>query len=95
MVYTFSNSGSLLRSYQTARNPNCVSLLLDKGLLAVADGHPDGTPGDFCLLNASTGALIWQYTTYNMSWPIMLSADGTSVAAGSDDSNVYFFATQS
>lgn len=93
MVYTVASSGSLLWSYQTARNPNCASLLLDKGLLAVADGHPDGTPGNFYLLNASTGALLWQYTTSNMSWPIMLSSDGTSVAAGSDDSNVYFFAT--
>ncbi len=93
MVYSVSRSGALQWSYQTDRNPNCASLLLEQNLLAVSDGHPDNTPGNFYLLDARSGALIWKYGTPNMSWPIMLSGDGTSVAAGSDDSNVYFFKT--
>ncbi len=78
-------------TYQTARNPNCASLNLAAGLLAVADGHPDNSPGNFYLLNSSTGSVIWQYGTTNMSWPIMISANGNAVVAGSDDSNIYYF----
>jgi hypothetical protein len=86
-----STTGTPTWTYQTARNPNCASLNLASGLLAVADGHPDGTPGNFYLLNTSSGSVIWQYGTSNMSWPIMISADGTAVVAGSDDSNIYYF----
>jgi hypothetical protein len=86
-----STSGVPSWTYQTVRNPNCASLNLASGLLAVADGHPDGTPGNFYLLNASTGSVIWQYGTSNMSWPIMISASGNAVVAGSDDSNIYYF----
>ncbi len=84
-------TGAPTWTYQTARNPNCASINLAKGLLAVADGHPDGAPGNFYLLNATSGALIWQYGTSNMSWPIMISASGNAVVAGSDDSNIYYF----
>ncbi|ATC64866.1 hypothetical protein CMV30_13310 [Nibricoccus aquaticus] len=91
-VPTASNpTGAPSWTYQTARNPNCASINLANGLLAVADGHPDGAPGNFYLLNTSTGAQIWQYGTTNMSWPIMISASGNAVVAGSDDSNMYYF----
>jgi outer membrane protein assembly factor BamB len=78
-------------TYQTARNPNCASLNLSQGMLAIADGHPDGSPGNFYLLNTADGSLRWQYGTSNMSWPIMISASGNAVVAGSDDSNIYYF----
>ena len=83
--------GTLLWQYSTAHNPNCVWLNIAHGLLAVADGHPDGTPGAFYLLNTATGTLRWQYPTTDMSWPIMISADGSGVVAGSDDSHMYYF----
>jgi len=86
-----STTGAPAWTYQTKRNPNCASLNLSKGLLAVADGHPDGTPGDFYLFNTADGSLRWQYTTTNMSWPIMISAQGNAVVSGSDDSAIYYF----
>jgi len=85
------SQGTLKWQYQTARNPNCASLNFANSLLAVSDGHPDGTPGDFYLLNATTGALNWQYQTGNMSWPIVISPNGGAIVGGSDDSNVYYF----
>ncbi|HYP15977.1 MAG TPA: WD40 repeat domain-containing protein [Opitutus sp.] len=81
----------VLWTFQTDRNPNCASLNLAHGLLAVADGHPDGSPGDFYLLDAPTGALRWKYPTGNMSWPIQIAANGSAIVAGSDDSSVYYF----
>jgi len=91
LVYYVARSGKLNWTYTTARNPNCASLNLAKGMLAVADGHPDGSPGDFYLLNTADGGLRWQYTTSNMSWPIMISKNGNAVVAGSDDSSIYYF----
>jgi WD40 repeat protein len=94
LVYYLTRSGStasLQWTYQTAHNPNSASLCINQGLLAVADGHPDGTPGTFYLFNTANGSLRWQYTAGNMSWPIQIAAGGTGVAAGSDDSNIYYF----
>jgi hypothetical protein len=84
-------NGTLLWTFATAHNPNCASINLTNGILAVSDGHPDGTPGSYYLLNTADGSLRWQYTTGNMSWPIMISASGNAVVAGSDDSNIYYF----
>lgn len=92
MVYYVTRSGSqcsLKWSYQTAHNPNCA--WLNQSLLAIADGHPDGSPGAFYLLNTADGSLRWQYPTGNMSWPIMISRDGSGIVAGSDDANIYYF----
>jgi WD40 repeat protein len=85
------SQATLKWQYTTARNPNCASLNLAGGMLAVADGHPDNSPGDFYLLNTADGTLRWQYTTGNMSWPITIAANGTAVVAGSDDSHIYYF----
>lgn len=84
------SQGTLLWRFQTAHNPNCAWLNLAHRLLAVADGHPDGTPGSFYLLDTASGALRWQVPTANMSWPIMISADGSGVVGGSDDSYIYY-----
>lgn len=96
LVDCFSRSGSTATprwTAPTARNPNCASLNTSAGLVAVADGHPDETPGNFYLFDATSGASLGQYGTTNMSWPIMLSADGSAVIGGSDDSFVYCFKT--
>ena len=95
-------AASLQVKFATARNPNSASLNLQCGLLAVADGHPDGTPGHFYLFNGITDsglpvvtpALSWQYQTGNMSWPITMSANGKAVVGGSDDSFIYYFTPQ-
>jgi WD40 repeat protein len=93
-VAVFDNGGSAatLRWQQTlTANPNSTSIDSTGAFVAVADGHPDGTPGHFTLFNAGSGDQIWAYTTGNMSWPIQLSADGMACVGGSDDGNVYCF----
>ena len=81
------------------RNPNCAALNVTDGVirLAVADGHPDGTPGHYYFFSGPAGAaqplprLRWIFQTGNMSWPIVIAADGSAVVGGSDDSNIYYF----
>jgi len=85
------NTGTLKWSAPTQHNPNSAVINSSIGLVAVADGHPDGTPGAFYLFDAATGAQRGQYTTSNMSWPIAIAAGGSAVAAGSDDANIYYF----
>ena len=99
IVARVGNTPVLQAKFATARNPNSASLNLAGHLLAVADGHPDGTPGNFYLfdnvvkggLPLNTAGLRWQYTTGNMSWPIAISTNGAAVVAGSDDSYIYYF----
>jgi hypothetical protein len=38
------------------------------------------------------GNALGSFQTNNMSWPMQISANGSAIAAGSDDSNVYYFA---
>lgn len=94
-VSTFANQhtrGELLWTAATLHSPNSVSFDADGQWLGLADGHPDGSPGAFYLFDGSTGSLAWSYGTSNMSWPIQVSGDGSTVAAGSDDGSVYLFA---
>lgn len=85
------STGRKLWSRPLDRNPNRVQINKEQNLIAVADGHPLGTPGNFYLFDANTGTLRWQYTTQNMSWPIAISRDGQAIVGGSDDSKIYFF----
>jgi WD40 repeat protein len=75
----------------TLHNPNSTSLDAAGQFVTVADGQPDGTPGAFYLFD-NAGTLKWKYGTSNMSWPMQISQDATGVAAGSDDSSLYYFA---
>jgi len=86
------NNGAMYWQASTAHSPNSVSMDAGGSWVALADGHPDNTPGSFYLWQAMTGALLWSYPTSDMSWPIKLSADGSLVAAGSDNGTVYVFA---
>lgn len=93
-VAVFDNGGgtATLRWQQTlTANPNSTSIDSEGVFVAVADGHPDGTPGHFTLFNAASGSQIWAYTTGNMSWPIQLAGNAMACVGGSDDGNVYCF----
>jgi hypothetical protein len=38
------------------------------------------------------GSVIrWIFQTGNMSWPIVISAQGNAVVGGSDDTYIYYF----
>jgi WD40 repeat protein len=92
-VFLFANqgtSGKQLWAQATKRNPNSTSLDTAGKYVTVADGYPDQTPGDFYLFDAG-GNAMGSLTTNNMSWPMQISADGTAIAAGSDNSYVYYF----
>lgn len=76
------------------RNPNCADLNAANGLLAIADGHPDGSPGHYYLYYCGKPGvyhLRWIFQTGNMSWPVTIAANGSAVVGGSDDSNIYCF----
>lgn len=92
LVYMVSADGTLRWKSNLQHNPNCASLNLKANLLAIADGHPNNTPGCFYLFDVSTGKERWECPTpKDMSWPIAISADGTGIVAGSDDSSIYYF----
>ena len=71
-------------------NPNSVSMAVDGKLIAVADGNPPGNPGLFYLFDVK-GKELWRAKTPNMNWPIVVSADGSGIAAGGDDGRLYYF----
>ena len=77
--------------FALAHNPNSIVLNAAAGLAAVADGHPDGTPGSFTLFDLAARAPRWTCVTGNMSWPIAIAANGSAVVGGSDDSHIYYF----
>jgi WD40 repeat protein len=95
-VFLFSNQGAngkQLWAKSTTRNPNSTSLDTAGKYVTVADGYPDKTQGDFYLFD-SGGNAIGSLKSNNMSWPMQISADGTAIAAGSDNSYVYYFAVK-
>jgi len=86
------NNGAMYWQATTLHSPNSVSMDAGGAWVALADGHPDGTPGCFYLWQSMTGALLWSYPTPdNMSWPIVIAADASLVVGGSDDGTVYAF----
>jgi WD40 repeat protein len=92
-VFLFQNQNTTAKSLWSAatkHNPNSTSVDAAGKYVTVADGQPDGTPGDFYLFDGA-GNPQWSYGTSNMSWPMQLSQDATGIAAGSDDSSVYYF----
>ena len=93
-AFLFADQGSAgkqLWTQPTKRNPNSTSMDSKGQYVTVADGYPDKTPGDFYLFNAA-GVATGTFQTGNMSWPMQISADASGIAAGSDDSSIYYFA---
>jgi hypothetical protein len=93
MVFQVANkgvSGKQNWSMALLHSPNSTSMDSTGQYVTAADGHPDLTPGQFYLYG-SDGTLKWQEPTSNMSWPMQIAAGGSGIAAGSDDSNVYYF----
>jgi hypothetical protein len=93
-VFLFQNQTTTAKSLwnaATLHNPNSTSLDAAGQYVTVADGQPDGTPGAFYCFD-SAGNLQWTYPTSNMSWPMCISEDAMGIAAGSDDSSIYYFA---
>jgi hypothetical protein len=92
-VFLFQNENTTTKSLwssNTLHNPNSTSIDAAGDYVTVADGQPDGTPGAFYLFD-SAGNLKWTCATSNMSWPMQISQDATGIAAGSDDSSLYYF----
>lgn len=95
IVAAFADEGSqaTLRWIAHSRHsPNCLAFDPRGRWLALADGHPDGTPGAFYLWDARDGTLSWRSPTGNMSWPIRIAGDASVVVGGSDDGAVTVFA---
>ncbi|MGD8779143.1 MAG: WD40 repeat domain-containing protein [Ignavibacteria bacterium] len=91
LVQTVNKTPVLKWEFYTLRNPNSVSFDGEANYITVADGHPDGVPGHFYLLNIKEKKCMWFYTSGNMNWPMEISEDGTGIIAGSDDSHIYYF----
>lgn len=94
IVAVFADAGSAARLQWTSpsqHSPNCLAFDPGGRWLALADGHPDGTPGGFTLWDAVDGTLQWNWAAGNMSWPIRLCGDASVVVGGSDDSTVTAF----
>ncbi|HVL69970.1 MAG TPA: WD40 repeat domain-containing protein [Vicinamibacterales bacterium] len=89
-VRTSGASPATVWSFATARPPNCVAMNPSGSLVAIADGYPENTPGNFYLLDGS-GTCRWTCPSGNMNWPIAVAAGTGAVVGGSDDANVYFF----
>jgi len=92
-VFLFSHqgtSGKKLWMHATKRNPNSTSMDGVGSYVTVADGYPDGSPGDFYLFRGD-GSSVGRLQTGNMSWPMQISNNAAAAAAGSDDSYIYYF----
>jgi WD40 repeat protein len=85
------SGGTLNQVWQRAtnHNPNSTSMDGAAARFTVADGYPDDKPGSFSLFDAS--GKLWDHPTPKMSWPMVISADGAAITAGSDDNTLYYF----
>ena len=91
---SYSN-GNLIPAWQNPNalnyNPNSTSVDSAAKYITAADGYPENAPGTFYLFDASSGNKLWDASTDNMNWPMVISADGTGITAGSDNGFLYYF----
>jgi hypothetical protein len=87
-------------SKDTAHGPNAVSMGTTAGSknhVTVADGIPSILKGGFYLFDGSDGKNLWDsppdhnFPTTRMDYTVAMAADGSAVAGGSNDGNVYYF----
>jgi len=102
-VYNFQSAGmlaalsfdgqNLTNLWQAKLNqmPNSTSVDALGQYVTAADGYEGA--GDFYLFTGASGQSMGYFQTSAMCWPMFLSADGSAVAAGSDDGSVYYFST--
>jgi WD40 repeat protein len=83
-----AQTGTKKWTHNTTYPPNNTSMDGAGKYVAVSDGYL--TPGDFYLFDVN-GNLLWNYPTPQMDWGLKLSTNGTALAGGSDDSNLYYF----
>jgi WD40 repeat protein len=83
--------GTLTEAWHRATNHNPNSTTMDGAAarFTVADGYPNDKPGSLSLFDAN--GKLWDHPTPEMSWPMMISANGEAIAAGSDDNTLYYF----
>ena len=75
----------------TEHGPNSTSMDKDGQFVTVADGYQQ--PGKFYLFDQQGNSqLLDGPQPSQMAWPMQISADASAIAAGSDDSKVYYFA---
>ena len=72
-------------------NPNSTSIDDKAKYVTAADGFPTGKPAKFYLFNGNGDKVRRDFVTYNMNWPMVVNANGTAIAAGSDDGTIYYF----
>ena len=70
--------------------PNSTSIDSSGTRITAADGWPNHTPGAFYLFD-DLGTLLSMHITTDMNWPMQISANGTAMAAGSDDNTLFLF----
>ena len=90
-VFLFNTqTGKQKWTYNTTHEPNNTSMDAKGKYVAVVDGYL--TAGGFYLFDVK-GKLLWTYPTptNQMCWGLKMSADGSAMAGGSDDSNCYYF----
>ena len=90
-----SPAGSVLNKVSQealARMPNSTSLDSSGTRMTACDGYPVDVPGTFYLFDG-VGPQPKTHTTTKMCWPMVISADGTGIAAGDDDNSLFFFTT--
>ena len=75
------------------RNPNSTSMDAAATHISAADGSPVGTPASLYLFDAR-GNELWHHPTSNMNWQMFVSTNGSGIAAGGDDGNLYYFETK-
>ncbi|MBI3680212.1 MAG: hypothetical protein HY235_07420 [Acidobacteria bacterium] len=93
LVLALSNKNSQLSlawQQQLDRNPNSTSMDSAAKFVTAADGLPYGTKGTFYLFNG-VGSKNGEEPTSNMNWPMVISANGKAIAAGSDNGTLYYF----
>jgi len=98
LLITLSNTAGHLKQLRSPQhlnhNPNSTSIDDAGRFITVADGHPFNSPGTFYLFQASDGRKLAEIPTDQMNWPMVISADGSAVAAGNDDGKVFYFVVE-